>query len=91
MPVHELDVWTLVHAGVGFGVSLVDIPLWLGIVGHQAHELFENSKQGIKFWRDTLGFTDYNGDTAQNSAADTLAFTLGWVAAYEGQKRRKKK
>ena len=84
-----IDGWSLVHGGVSAGASILGVPLWVGVIGHQLHELWENSTQGIKFWRETLGYTLYDGDTAQNSAADTLFFTLGYLGANKTFKNKK--
>jgi len=53
----------------------------LTILLHQLWELFEASSHGISFMR-KHGFPDYNGDTATNSAADTLWALTGSVLLY---------
>lgn len=63
-----------------------------GVILHQIFELWENSQHGIDFWNKPniikvvdklpgLGFTEYAGDTATNSASDTLFFTFGGMIA----------
>ena len=67
--------------------------LGIGVVAHQVFELWENGEGGISFFNGPLmervvnrvpllKFPHYSGDTALNTASDTLFFTLGGLVAY---------
>lgn len=67
-------------SGVVFGVVF-------GVILHQLFEIWENQSAGKAFWNDSkikkglkafgIEYDHYDGDSALNSAGDTLCFTLG--------------
>lgn len=89
------DYWSFCHTFLGILTGLLGIPIIVAVVLHQAWEIFENRRQPqeqreaewqkVKPWADKLGLGwthAYYGDTAQNSAGDTLAFVMGWAMGY---------
>lgn len=86
------DAFSLVHFGIGAVAGYIGVPLIAFVIAHQLFELYENSDMGIKFFnkKDTILFQIspmkwpiYEGDSAANTAGDTLAGVLGW---YVGDK-----
>ena len=83
-----INFYSLVHFIVGLfaGAALTAVnPLWLVVI-HQLFEIWESfpgrygglalfNMNWIPAW--VQGFAEYEGDSAMNSAADTLFFVLG--------------
>jgi hypothetical protein len=67
------------------------LALGLSVICHQFFEIYENTQQGHVFWNRAgvrtfftsvgFGYVEYSGDSAINSAGDTLFFTLGAIVS----------
>jgi len=74
-----IDLYTFVHMAVGFlATFLFRLPWYIAVPLQPAFEIWENSPQFYKLWNST-GSAPYFGDTARNSAMDTLAYTIGVI------------
>ncbi len=76
--------WSIFHTTAGVLAGSFNVPLPWWIVAHQVAEVIENGNPSGVAWEDKavapLGVASYGytGDTALNSAGDTLSATLGW-------------
>jgi len=69
--------WSLVHFSSGAVASrYVSLPMWILI--HQIWEIMEQTPLVSNAFR-TVGYPEYSGDTATNSAGDTLSTLMGYV------------
>ena len=88
-----VDPWSLSHLVWGVLVSAltimfmkklqkeqhgfsVGVAIGMAVLLHQIFEVLENSQFGIRCAK-SLGFPDYEGDSAMNTIGDTIWFTIG--------------
>lgn len=87
-----VDAFDLVHLAVGGVAGYFGMPLIGFIAIHQLFELWENSTTGIRYFnrKDTylqslspIKWPKYQGDSAQNTAMDTLSAAIGWYLGFK--------
>lgn len=82
---YALDVWTPVHASVGFGLGAAGMPFVPALALNLMWEAFENSR-----WpKGTI--PGFRPEIAFNAALDIVAAMFGWTAGYAIRTRRAKR
>lgn len=72
-----LDIWSLVHFGVGMGWWYVTrTSMVAAAMAAAIFEVVENMDCGVDFYR-AKGFRLYHGDMPSNALTDVLAFLVG--------------